>query len=100
VAVTEAGAVYSFGRADGRPGHEEIDEEEGMFLPKRIEALDGAHVATVAAGVSHALALTRCGRVYLWGRWAVTVWCTVLGTTATAAVTATRESMLTTSSLG
>jgi alpha-tubulin suppressor-like RCC1 family protein len=67
VAVTEAGAVYSFGVADGRIGHGRGDEDEDVFLPKRIKALDGVHVATVAAGDYHALALSRCGRVYSWG---------------------------------
>jgi alpha-tubulin suppressor-like RCC1 family protein len=65
--VTEAGAVYSFEIADGRLGRGEGDELGGVFLPKRIEALDGIHVTTVAAGSLHALALTRCGRVYSWG---------------------------------
>jgi alpha-tubulin suppressor-like RCC1 family protein len=67
VAVSEARAVYSLGIADGCLGHGEIDEEENVSLPKRIEALEGIHVATVAAGKGHALALTRCGRVYSWG---------------------------------
>jgi alpha-tubulin suppressor-like RCC1 family protein len=64
MAVTEAGAVYSFGCGDGRLGHGSGDH---VFLPKRIEALDGTHVASVAAGASYALALTRCVRVYSWG---------------------------------
>jgi hypothetical protein len=38
-----------------------------VFLPKRIVALNGLHVVSVAAGFWHALALTRCGRVYSWG---------------------------------
>jgi alpha-tubulin suppressor-like RCC1 family protein len=67
VAFTEGGAVYSFGVGDERLGHGEGNEEEDVFLPKRITALDGLHVATVAAGRVHALALTRCGRVYSWG---------------------------------
>jgi alpha-tubulin suppressor-like RCC1 family protein len=70
VAVTDAGAVYSFGRGDGRLGHggrQDFDKVQGVFLPKRIEALEGVLVATVAAGDAHVLALTRCGRVYSWG---------------------------------
>jgi alpha-tubulin suppressor-like RCC1 family protein len=66
VAVPEAGAVYSFGINDGRLGHGEVGGDENVFLPKRIEALDGIPVASVAAGDDHALALTRCGRVYSW----------------------------------
>jgi hypothetical protein len=65
--VTEAGAVYSFGMGDGHLGHGEGGGED-VFLPKRIEALDGIHVASVAAGTWHALALTRCGKVYSWGQ--------------------------------
>jgi alpha-tubulin suppressor-like RCC1 family protein len=38
-----------------------------VHLPKRIEALDGIHVAAVAAGEEHAIALTRCGHVCSWG---------------------------------
>jgi alpha-tubulin suppressor-like RCC1 family protein len=67
VAVTETGAVYSFGQGDRRLGHAD-GYERGVFCPKRVEALDSFPVATVAAGKFHALALTRCGRVYSWGR--------------------------------
>jgi alpha-tubulin suppressor-like RCC1 family protein len=67
VAVVQAGVVYSFGAGDGRLGHGYSDREEYVLLPKRIEALDGIHVTSVAAGAFHALALTRCGRVYSWG---------------------------------
>jgi alpha-tubulin suppressor-like RCC1 family protein len=66
MAVTEAGEVYSFGIHDGRLGHGEPDGE-ALSVPKRIDALDGIHVATVAAGDRHALALTVYGRVYSWG---------------------------------
>jgi alpha-tubulin suppressor-like RCC1 family protein len=66
VAVTEAGAVYSFSEGDGRLGHWRSNGEN-VLLPKRIEALDGLHVVSVAAGDWHALDLTKCGRVYLWG---------------------------------
>jgi alpha-tubulin suppressor-like RCC1 family protein len=67
IAVTEAGEVYSFGFGDARLGHGWSDDLEHAFLPKRIEALQGIHVASVAAGDDHALALTRSGRVYSWG---------------------------------
>jgi alpha-tubulin suppressor-like RCC1 family protein len=68
VTTTEAGAVYSFGMGDARLGQGEGDEEEGVFLPKRIEALDGIYMSMVAAGDHHALALTRDGRVYSWAK--------------------------------
>jgi hypothetical protein len=67
VAVTEAGAVYSFGVGDGRLGHGKGDAREGVFLPKRVEAQDAFHMATVAAGDFHTLALTSCGKVFSWG---------------------------------
>jgi alpha-tubulin suppressor-like RCC1 family protein len=67
VAVTAAGAGYSFGMGDGRLGHGVGDVDEDVFLFKRIGALDGMHVASVAASDGHTLALTRCGRVYWWG---------------------------------
>jgi hypothetical protein len=63
--TTEAGAVYSFGVGmTGSLGH---GNRENQVLPKRIEALDGYHVATVAAGDYQSLALTACGRVFWWG---------------------------------
>jgi alpha-tubulin suppressor-like RCC1 family protein len=65
-AVTEDGAAYSFGLGDGRLGHGKVDPRQSVFVPKRIEALKGIHMASVAAGDYHALALTRCGRVYSW----------------------------------
>jgi alpha-tubulin suppressor-like RCC1 family protein len=68
VAATADGAVYTFGRVDGRIGHGDGDRERLECLPWRVDALDGLHVEAVAAGTFHALALTRCGRVYSWGR--------------------------------
>jgi alpha-tubulin suppressor-like RCC1 family protein len=67
IAVTEAGAVYSFGVSDGRFGHGQYDWSVDVFLPRRIKALDGIHVVAVAAGIMHSLALTRCGQVCSWG---------------------------------
>jgi alpha-tubulin suppressor-like RCC1 family protein len=67
VAVTEAGAVFSFGLGDGCLGNGEYEEELFVYFPKRIEALDGIHVVAVAAGDRHALALTQRGQVYSWG---------------------------------
>jgi hypothetical protein len=61
---TEAGAVFSFGRG-GSLGH---GDRESRILPKRIEALEGVYVATVAAHGCQSLALTACGRVFWWGK--------------------------------
>jgi E3 ubiquitin-protein ligase HERC2 len=63
--TTEAGSVFSFGvGAVGQLGH---GDTEDQILPRRIEALDGTQVATIAAGESHSLALTFDGRVFCWG---------------------------------
>jgi alpha-tubulin suppressor-like RCC1 family protein len=60
--TTEAGAVFSFGQGSyGSLGH---GDDETHILPKRVEALDGVHVAAVATGGYQSLALTACGRVF------------------------------------
>jgi alpha-tubulin suppressor-like RCC1 family protein len=60
--TTEAGAVFSFG--EGKCGSLGHSDTETRILPKRVEALDGVYVASVAAGGHHSLALTACGRVF------------------------------------
>jgi len=58
LAVTDAGAVFSFGYSQlGALGHGSFEAE---VLPRRIEALalTGRRFVAVAAGASHALALT------------------------------------------
>jgi alpha-tubulin suppressor-like RCC1 family protein len=63
--TTETGNVFSFGAGSrGSLGH---GDSGNHILPKRIEALDGLYVATVATGGCQSLALTACGRVYWWG---------------------------------
>jgi len=67
LAVTEAGAVFSFGQSGfGALGHGLSTSE---VLPRRIEALTetGLLFVAVAAGEYHALALTEEGHVYGWG---------------------------------
>jgi len=69
LAVTDVGAVFSFGQSrDGALGHGSL-EMESEVLPRRIEALaeTGLRFVAVAAGTSHALALTEEGEVYGWG---------------------------------
>jgi len=68
LAVTDAGAVFSFGHAPFRAlGHGSVEAE---VLPRRIEALaqTGRRFTAVAAGSFHALALTEAGELYGWGR--------------------------------
>jgi len=58
LAVTDAGAVFSFGYSRyGALGHGSLEAE---VLPRRIEALaqTGRRFVAVAAGEGHALALT------------------------------------------
>jgi len=67
LAVTDAGAVFSFGRNGfGALGHGLSTSE---VLPRRIEALaeTGRRFVSVAAGRGHSLALTEEGHVYGWG---------------------------------
>jgi len=67
LAVTGAGAVFSFGSGQaGKLGHGSL---ESVVLPRRIEPLTqtGRRFVTVAAGSSHAFALTEEGELYGWG---------------------------------
>jgi len=68
LAVTDAGAVFSFGfNMEGGLGHGLSRSE---VLPRRIEALAQTErrFIAVAAGMCHALALTEEGELYGWGR--------------------------------
>jgi len=68
LAVTDAGAVFSFGYSShGALGHGSLEAE---VLPRRIEALrqTGRLFVAVAAGSYHAMALTEEGELYAWGR--------------------------------
>jgi len=67
LAVTDAGAVFSFGQSvHGELGHGLSTSE---VLPRRIEALAKMwwRFVAVAAGGYHSLALTEEGHVYGWG---------------------------------
>jgi len=67
LAVTDAGAVFSFGHSNvGALGHGPL---RGEVLPRRIQSLaqTGRRFVAVAAGWDHALALTEEGHVYGWG---------------------------------
>ena len=73
LAVTDAGAVFSFGCSNGgfTLGHGSFAfAAEAEVLPRRIEALalTGRRFVAVAAGSFHALALTEKGELYGWGR--------------------------------
>jgi len=67
LAVTDAGAVFSFGFSRGGGlGHGSL---ESVVLPRRIEALaeTGRRFIAVAAGIHQAFALTEEGELYGWG---------------------------------
>lgn len=61
----EEGTVSSFGVGEeGVLGHGNMNP---LVLPKKVEALCGIPVTSVAAGHIHALAATEQGAVYSWG---------------------------------
>jgi len=67
LAVTDAGAVFSFGYSEeGALGH---DMSTSEVLPRRIESLaqTGRRFVAVAAGIRHALAVSVEGQLYGWG---------------------------------
>jgi len=65
LAVTDAGAIFSFGWSrHGALGHGSFEAE---VVPRRIETLQGRQFVAVAPGSFHALALTEEGELYGWG---------------------------------
>jgi len=70
LAVTDAGAVFSFGNSQcGALGLGSLESSEK--LPRRVEALarTGRRFVVVAAAKYHAHALTEEGQLYGWGAW-------------------------------
>jgi alpha-tubulin suppressor-like RCC1 family protein len=64
-AIGEAGQVFSWGRGEsGLLGH---GDTQAQPSPKRVEALRGVRMNSVAVGQFHALALSEDGLVYAWG---------------------------------
>jgi hypothetical protein len=64
-AVSAAGAVYTLGKGDGgRLGH---SDEERSLVPKRVQALAGHRVLSVAAGYAHCLAVKEREEIFSWG---------------------------------
>ena len=64
--MTEDGALFTFGRLAKRGclGH---GDEEAQPTPRRVEALRGCRVATVALGELHTLVAADDGSVYGFG---------------------------------
>jgi alpha-tubulin suppressor-like RCC1 family protein len=64
-AIGEDGELFSWGRGKNwLLGHGDTQDQPS---PKRVEALQGVPVSSVAVGESHALALAEDGLVYAWG---------------------------------
>jgi alpha-tubulin suppressor-like RCC1 family protein len=64
-AIGEAGELFSWGPGEyGCLGHGDMQDHPS---PKRVEALQGVRVSSVACGRHHALALAEDGLVYAWG---------------------------------
>lgn len=67
LAVTEYGAVWSWGRgAQAQLGH---NDRHDCLVPRRIELkrFDDLKVVTVACGLLHSVAVTEDGRLWTWG---------------------------------
>lgn len=58
-------SLYTWGKA-GRLGHE--NNEEDLYIPKKVEALSGKKIEKVSVGSAHCLLLTSNGELYGFGR--------------------------------
>ncbi|XP_012936715.1 E3 ubiquitin-protein ligase HERC2 [Aplysia californica] len=65
VALTQSGAVYTWGKGDyHRLGH---GTDDHVRRPRRVTALQGKKVIDVACGSLHCVACTETGEVFTWG---------------------------------
>uniref|UniRef100_W8AHF9 HECT-type E3 ubiquitin transferase n=1 Tax=Ceratitis capitata TaxID=7213 RepID=W8AHF9_CERCA len=65
VALTKSGAVYTWGKGDfHRLGHGTVDH---VRRPKKVAALQGKKIVSIATGSLHCVACTDAGEVYTWG---------------------------------
>lgn len=58
-------SLYSFGKG-GRLGHENVLED--LYIPKKIEGLNGKKINKVSIGSAHCLLLTENGELYGFGK--------------------------------
>ena len=65
MAVTSAGALYTWGMGDGgKLGH---GDDHDQHTPKQVEALREVRVVSAAAGMYHSMVVTGSGAIYTWG---------------------------------
>lgn len=65
VALTKSGAVYTWGKGDfHRLGHGSVDH---VRRPKKVAALQGRKIISIATGSLHCVACSDAGEVYTWG---------------------------------
>ncbi|XP_019845780.2 probable E3 ubiquitin-protein ligase HERC2 [Bactrocera dorsalis] len=65
VALTKSGAVYTWGKGDfHRLGHGTVDH---VRRPKKVAALQGKKIVSIATGSLHCVACTDAGEVFTWG---------------------------------
>ncbi|CAH1419641.1 unnamed protein product [Lactuca virosa] len=67
-AISEDGEVYTWGLGSmGQLGHYSLQSEDKELIPRRVVALNGIFVKSVASGGVHTCALTSKGGLYAWG---------------------------------
>lgn len=64
-AITNNGEMYTWGK--GEDGQLGIGTKENQFIPTVVHTLHNESIVTCALGMWHTMALTREGRVYVWG---------------------------------
>ncbi|KAJ6821307.1 ultraviolet-B receptor UVR8 [Iris pallida] len=66
IAVTSAGAVYTFGsNSSGQLGHGTLEEE---WRPRLIKSLQGIRIIQATAGAGRTMLISDAGRVYAFGK--------------------------------
>lgn len=65
VALTRSGSVYTWGKGDyHRLGHGSVDH---VRRPKKVAALQGKKIISIATGSLHCVACSDSGDVFTWG---------------------------------
>jgi len=65
-ACTESGTLYTWGKGQyGRLGHGDVSD---VTVPRRMTALDGRRVVSLATGGCHGAVVVEGGDVFAWGR--------------------------------